>query len=168
MPPKRYCCKSCGSREVYHHCTHTPSVAPTVAVKPVVARPIKKQSGPSNPTSARADVATALLQLSACEVKGCVRPMNKKLPGLRWESGHFKRVTGNALCQPCYQRFRDTADEYIPRPPGPPRAYIVARSRHRKILSRDEAIQLAWCFGNAQRAVNIIHNSEKRVAMNTL
>lgn len=155
---RKYRCRSCGSTQVYHHCSGTQ--ARTIGV-PIAKTPVLI----SKPTTVVFSTIDANVEegigedveqppVELCDV--CDRPRDRQLRGFRWLNGKVTPVPGDSLCNACYCEVLDEIEEYIPHPGrSKPVCQLVGLAKDQKTFVIERAITMAWCFGRAHRAARL-------------
>ena len=92
------------------------------------------------------------MQCAMCD--GCaVRQVN----GVCWnaETERSQQLSGDLLCQVCFDNLKDYLADYFPRPGfSKPARFIVARTKSKSVVG-NSAVTLAICFGNWCKAAEI-------------
>lgn len=78
-------------------------------------------------------------------------------------------VKGDNVCLECYDRLSSIVEDHIPRPPGWPAGYYVARLRNRREVDVGTAVTLLWCYGKLIRAAHLKQSGRRsRVRVESL
>ena len=169
-----YCCKTCGSLVVYHHCRPNWTLcapSPAVACTPTEPAGVAAVSVAATDSSVTAETPAAAPQragqpsekhcdspvvaFKACDVPGCCRVAAKYKNGRRWGKHGTFAVRGDHVCLECYERLTTIVEDNIPRPPGWPAGYYVARLRDRRTVDKETAVTLLWCYGKLIKAAEL-------------
>ena len=159
-----YLCKTCGSREVYHHCR--PAV---VLARPVVARavelppeptpppPSTPPPAPTPPTPKPPTTSTTFLCMDCKTNEACV---------LR--RGCHDGLVHDRLCRSCYDKLIELIGEYIPSPGKPPPLHrpglqLLHTLKRQRRVPLVVGIASLYCKGELLRARTLLRSGARTI-----